>query len=305
MRKFTYLILCLLMCAIARPGNCVNNAGTATAAFLKLPVDARSVGMGEAVVGAPHGAMALFQNPAGLVNSTTVSFAFSHALMMEDISYDVFGAAIPLGKRGVIGIGAQYMNYGSFDSLDNTGASAGSLAPKDSAFVLGWGMAINSDIIAGVAVKYIDSEIYTSADTMAVDVGLLLKGDDISLGFAMQNLGKGMKFNNEVSSLPVNIKFGVYIPANVNLDLFADINFPKDGSTWLALGGEYTFYRKDDWILFGRTGYNTAANDTGEINGISAGFGLAKNNLTFDYAFKTMGLLGSTHHIGLTYLLGK
>jgi hypothetical protein len=305
MRQFTYLILSLLMCVAVRPGNCANNAGTATAAFLKLPVDARSVGMGEAVVGSPSGAMALFQNPAGLTNNKTTAFAFSHALMMEDISYDVIGAAVPIGDKGVIGIGAQYMKYGSFDSLDNTGASAGTLAPKDSAFALGWGMRINSDIIAGAAVKYIDSEIYSSADTMAVDVGILMKGDDISLGFAMQNLGKGMKFNNEVSSLPVNVKFGIYIPANVDLDLFADINFPKDGSTWLAIGGEYAFYRKDDWILFGRTGYNNAANDTDGINGISAGFGLAKNNLTFDYAFKTMGLLGSTHHIGLTYLLGK
>ena len=293
------------MCAIARPGNCVNNAGTATASFLKLPVDARSVGIGEAVAGSPRGAMALFQNPAGLANNKTTAFAFSHALMMEDISYDVFGMAVPMGKAGVLGIGAQYMKYGSFDSLDNTGALVGSLAPKDSSFVLGWGMKIDGDIKAGAAFKYIDSEIYGSADTTAMDLGLLLKGDDISLGFAIQNLGKGLKFNKEESPLPVNMKFGVYIPVNVKLDLFADINFPRDGSSWLAVGGEYAFYRKDDWMLFGRTGYNTAANDTNEINGISAGFGLAKKNLTFNYAFKTMGLLGSTHHIGLTYQWGK
>ncbi|MDO8803878.1 MAG: PorV/PorQ family protein [Elusimicrobiota bacterium] len=304
MKKTTYLISGLLMCAAAGTGLCANNAGTGTAAFLKLPVDARSAGMGEAVAAGARGPMALFQNPAGLADGSA-ALSFSHALLVEDISYDVLGAAVPLGEAGVIGAGAQYLKYGSFDSLYNNGDSAGSLSPKDTAYSLGWGMALNDDIMAGAAVKYIDSRISGSAATTAMDLGLLINGEELSVGFTAQNMGKGLKFNKESSPLPVNIKLGVNIPFREKWQWAADFNFPKDGPVWLAAGAEYAFIQKDSWTLFGRAGYNTAANDTEGINGVSAGFGLSGKKLSFDYAFRTMGMLGSTHHLGLTYRLGK
>lgn len=304
MKKTTYLIACLLMCAAARAGFCANNAGTATASFLKLPVDARSVGMGDAVAAGARGAMALFQNPAGLADSST-EISFSHAMLVEDISYDVLGAAVPIGEKGVIGAGAQSLKYGSFDSLYNNGDSAGSLSPKDTAFALGWGMALNEDIMAGAALKRIDSKISGSASTSALDLGLLISGEELSVGFAAQNMGKGLKFNKESSPLPVNVKLGLYIPFSEKWQCALDFNFPKDGPVWAGAGAEYAFIQKGSWTLLGRAGYNTAANDTDGVNGISAGFGLKGKNLAFDYAFKTMGLLGSTHHLGLTCRLGK
>lgn len=305
MKKHTFLILSLLIGGAARTGCCANTAGTATAPFLKLPADARSTGMGEAAAGGASGAMALFQNPAGLARNSGVALAFSRALLIEDISCDVLGAAVPLGKTGVIGVGAQYLKYGSFDSLDNNGVSAGSLSPRDRAFSLGWGMRLGGDIMTGAAVKYVDSAIYGSAATTAMDLGLLLNGEDLSVGFTAQNMGKGLKFNKEASPLPLNIKLGVYIPYRASWVWVMDLNFPNDGSAWLAAGGEYAYELKGAWTLFGRAGYNTAATDTEGVNGITAGFGLAKNNLNFDYAFRTMGLLGSTHHLGLTYRWGK
>ena len=304
MKKTTYFIACLLLCAAARAGFCANNAGTAAASFLKLPVDARSVGMGEAVAAGARGAMAIFQNPAGLADSAT-EIGFSHAMLVEDISYDVLGAAVPLGEKGVIGVGAQFLKYGSFDSLYNNGDSAGSLSPKDTAFALGWGMALNEDIMAGAALKRVDSRISGSAATSALDLGLLISGEELSVGFTAQNMGKGLKFNKESSPLPVNVKLGLYIPFSEKWQAALDFNFPKDGSAWLGAGAEYALLQKGSWTLLGRAGYNTAANDTDGVNGISAGFGLKGKNLAFDYAFKTMGLLGSTHHLALTCRLGK
>ncbi|OGS07847.1 MAG: hypothetical protein A2270_01760 [Elusimicrobia bacterium RIFOXYA12_FULL_51_18] len=300
MKKPVYLILSLLLCAAARQGLCADSTGTGTAAFLKLPVDARSGGMGEAVCGGAGGAMALFQNPAGLAGNRGASISFSHALLMEELSYDVLGAAVPFRKAGIIGVGAQYLKYGNFASFDNTGSGVGTLSPRDSAFSLGWGMNIAEDIMAGAGVKYIDSRISGSAATTAMDLGLLVKLENISAGFAAQNLGKGLKFNEETSPLPLNIKFGVDIPYQEEWRWAADINFPNDGLVWLAAGGEYAFDLKP-WTLLGRAGYNTAAWDTRELNGISMGFGLANKNLTFDYAFRTMGMLGSTHHLGISY----
>lgn len=305
MKKTLRLFLTLLMCAAARQGFCANTAGTGAFPFLKLPADARSAGMGEAVAGAASGPMALFQNPAGLVHAKAAGFAFSHALLVEEISYDVLGAALPLKNGMVISAGAQYLRYGSLASLDNTGAPAGSLSPKDGAFALGCGLSLYEDIAAGITVKYLSSKVSDSATTAAMDLGFMLSDESFSIGFTAQNMGKGLKFHEEESPLPVNLKFGMSVHYVDNWLLTADFNFPKDGSAWVAAGAEYAFARKENWALLGRAGYNTAAIDTEGINGFSAGFGLVRNSLSFDYAFKTMGMLGSTHHLGLTYRLVK
>ncbi|MBI4352092.1 MAG: PorV/PorQ family protein [Elusimicrobia bacterium] len=305
MKKTLRIILTLLLCAAARQGYCANTSGTGAVPFLKLPVEARGAGMGEAVAGAASGPMALFQNPAGLVSNKTVAFSFSHSLLVEDISYDVLGLALPLKSGGVIGVGAQYLQYGSMKSLDNTGAPAGTLSPKDSAFAAGYGLSLGEDVMAGATAKYISSKISGLAATSALDFGLLMYDESFSMGFTAQNMGKGLKFNKEESPLPVNLRFGVNVHYVENWNFAADFNFPKDGTAWAAAGAEYAFARKGAWKLIGRAGYNTSAADTKGVNGLSAGFGLALNSLSCDYAFRTMGLLGTTHHLGLTYRLGK
>jgi len=49
-----------------------------------------------------------------------------------------------------------------------------------------------------------------------MNLGLLISGEDLSVGFAAQNMGKGLKFNRESSPLPVNIKIGVSMPYRAN-----------------------------------------------------------------------------------------
>ena len=305
MKKNARLILILLLCASAQAGFCADKAGTAAGAFLKLPADARSAAMGEAVCAGASGAMALFQNPAGLAVSTGSFVSFSHSLLAEGISYDVLAAAVPYRKLGVISAGVQYLKYGAMDSLDNTGAPAGSLSPRDSAFALGLGRRLSPEVTAGAVLKYIDSRISASAATAALDLGLQADGEDLSAGFAVQNLGGKLKYNKEASPLPVNVKLGVNIPYKENWRWAVDLNFPNDGGAWLAAGGEYAFDFKDEWKVFARAGYNTSEMDNKGLNGVSAGLGLAKKSFAFDYALRTMGLLGLTHHLAVNYRWGK
>ena len=304
MKKNARIILSLFLCATASTGLCADKTGTGAAAFLKLPVDARSAAMGEAVCAGASGGMALFQNPAGLAGAEDKTVSFSHSLQVQDISYDVLGTAIPLKKLGVLGVGVQYLQYGTIDSLDNTGADAGSLSPRDSAFVAGLGRKLGPDVNIGVAVKYIDSKISGSASTGAMDFGLQANGEDLTAAFAIQNIGGKLKFNDEAAPLPTNVKLGVNIPYQEKWQWAVDLNFPNDGGAWLAAGAEYAFEFTGDWKAFGRAGYNTAATDTKGVNGISAGLGLAKKSFAFDYAFRTMGLLGMTHHLAVNYRWG-
>lgn len=293
----------LLLCAAARTGLCANEAGTGAAAFLNLPVDARGAAMGGAVAGSPRGGMALFQNPAGL-GAGPGSVAFSHSLLAEDISYDALAAAVPL-RYGSLGVGAQYLQYGSLAALDNTGAAAGTISPRDGAASLGYGIALMKDVYLGAAGKYINSRISGSASALALDAGLLVGGDELSVGFAAQNLGKPMKFRDEGAPLPANYRAGLYAHYSPALHWSVDINFPRDGRAWIGAGAEYALARGEAWSLLARAGYNTAALDTKRVNGLSAGFGLAHKGIALDYAFRTMGLIGGTHHFGLACRLGK
>lgn len=303
MKTTAYLISCLLLCAAATAGYCSDKAGTSAGVFLKLPTDVRSAGMGEAYGAGGSGSMALFSNPAGLAGLPGASAGFSHALLVEDLTYDVLGAAVPLKKAGVLGVGVQRLAYGSMDSRDKNDLPSGTLSPSDAAYLLGWGINLDKDIALGAAGKYIDSKISGSASTLAADLGVLISGEDLSVGFAVQNLGKGLKFNTVTSPLPVNYRLGFSIPYKGNWEWTADINFPNDGAAWAAAGAEYAMDLRD-WALSLRAGYNTQALDTKGINGFSAGFGIERKRLSFDYAFRAMGVLGSTHHLGFSYRWG-
>jgi len=300
MKKRAWIVLGVLLCAWARAGYCANKTGTGTAGFLKLPADARSAALGETSAAA-GGPAALFQNPAGLAAGGR-GVSFSHALLAEDLTYDALGAAFPLAG-GVAGAGAQYLRYGSMESLDNTGAAAGTLAPRDGAFALGYARPLGADVLAGGAVKYIDSRISGSASSAALDLGLLVNAEDFHIGVAAQHLGKGLKFNKEESPLPTNLKLGLRIPYG-KWEYAADFNFPKDGPGWAAGGAEYVFAPGDGWTLACRAGYNNAAPDAGGVSGVTAGFGLGLGRFSLDYAFRSLGMLGGAHHVGLAYSFG-
>ncbi|MDA8243418.1 MAG: PorV/PorQ family protein [Elusimicrobia bacterium] len=294
----------LLTCAAARAGVCADKTGTGTAAFLKLPVDARGAALGETAAVPAAGAMALFQNPAGLAYGGAAAFAFSHSMLVEDLSYDVLGAAVPLRSAGTVALGAQYLRYGSIDSLDNTGAPAGTISPRDSAISAGYAFAATEGFYLGGSLKYISSRISGSARTAAADLGLIVEDDEVSAGVAVQNLGKGLKFGSETSPLPYNVKLGAAAHFSGNWRWAADFNFPGDGPAWLGVGAEYSFVSGPGLTLLGRAGYNTSALDTREINGLSLGFGLARGPLSLDYSFSTMGMLGSNSRLSLAYRLG-
>lgn len=298
MRTRAWLILAVLLCASARAGLCANKTGTGSAAFLKLPADARAAALGETSAARPGGPLALFQNPADLAAARGAA-AFSHALLAEGVSYDALAGGYPLGG-GVLAAGAQSVSYGSFASLDNTGAPAGSLSPRDGAYALGYARRLTDGVLAGGAAKYISSKISGSASSAALDLGLSVFADDFYVGAALQNLGKGLKFNKEESPLPTNLKLGVLIPYK-RWNYTADLNFPKDGPAWAGGGAEYTFEPGGAWTLAARAGYSSSAPDAGTLSGLSAGFGLYFGKFTLDYAIRSQGLLGSTHHFGLAY----
>jgi hypothetical protein len=299
MRTLGALILTALL-ASGRPALAASDNGRVSGAFLRLPTSAASVGMGEAGVAVVSGSPAIFMNPAGLSGVKGGFASFSHAVWADTLNFDVFSAAFNTPYGGVAGVGLRYLSYGKMDALDNTGAPAGSLTPRDLAAEAGWAAELEPGFAAGFTVRYIDSRIKRSASTFAADAGITKRVGRTYFGAALQNVGGGLKFGKEEYPLPRNLKLGFAMPYGKDLLGVFDINVTRGSNPWLAMGGKYTSLLRDDLALILRAGYNTSSNDTGGINGFALGLGLSTPDLAFDYSLRTMGELGPTHHIGVS-----
>jgi hypothetical protein len=275
--------------------------GTVSGLFLRLPPSAAGAGMGEAGAAVVAGSPAIFVNPAGLAGVKGGYASFTHSSWADSLTYNAVSAAVKTRSAGVFGVGLRYLSYGEMDAYDNTGVSAGGLAPRDLAAEAAWATELNWDRTLGVSVKYINSKIVRNASAFAMDFGIMQRVDRVFLGAALQNSGGGLKYGEEAYPLPLNLKLGVGVPYGQNLLAAFDLNVTRGANPWAAAGVKYTLPVSGGASLSLRAGYNTASGDTGGVNGFSAGFGLAGESLAVDYALRTMGELGLTHHLGLSY----
>lgn len=275
-------------------------AGTATAQFLKLGAGARAVGIGEAYSGVVDDSTALYWNPAGLNEITGNSVVLMHALWFEDIAYDWISYGKSLGRKGVIGVGVQYLSYGSITQTDATGLETGSFLPTDMAASLGYARSIGG-VDVGITAKYISSKITHTATAFAVDAGVqdCVCNDKLTLAAVVQNVGAGMKFVTEEDPLPMNVKLGAGYLVKQNWLVALELNAPSDNDLAIGAGMEYRYAISEKISTAIRAGYNTISKDTGGLNGISAGLGFTYMKYTIDYAFAPYGDLGTTHWISL------
>lgn len=285
------------------------SVGTSGAQFLKLGVNARAIGMGEAYSAVADGSDAIYWNPAGLARIENRSVSFMHAAYLKNIFYDFTSYAHRIGSVGTFGIGIQYLNATSIDETDEFGTSVGTFKPYDLAVSVGWARSFRfelleteKEMIFGLSGKFIRSKIIETASAGAVDFGIswnMFEKCWVSVG--AQNLGSKLKFKEESFELPVNIKLGssyvVYKPVLLALD----VNFPRDNDPNASFGVEYkTSITSDIWFA-ARGGYNSRS--TKEITGLSslsAGVGLEWKGYGIDFAWVPFGKLGHSYRVSLS-----
>lgn len=282
-------------------GSFAADAGTVSGLFLRLPPAAGGAGMGDAGVAVAAGSPAIFINPAGLAGVKGGYASFTHSSWADSLTYNAASAAVRTRRAGVFGVGLRYLSYGEMDTYDNSGLRAGSMAPRDVSGEAAWATDLNWDRSLGVSVKYISSRIMRDASAFAMDFGIMQRVDRVFFGAALQNSGGGLKFGDETYQLPLNLKLGVGLPYGRNLLAAFDLNVTRGANPWVAAGAKYTMPVRDGTAMTLRAGYNTASSDAGGVNGFAAGFGLAGEKFSADYSLRTMGELGLTHHLGLSF----
>lgn len=313
-----------------------SNAGSTAYSFLKIGVGAKSQAMAGAYVGLADDITSLHSNPAGLVapvyDLRTPSdfyyegesdyeqiplkqiefkqnrFIATYISYLVDFQSGFLGYARKLNDRSSLGISLQYLDYGSFDRLDESGVPLGTFSSYDMALGVTFAKRINRELSLGITGKFILEKIDSlSSDAMALDIGALYRFDDgrTSLGVAIRNFGSQLNgmTDSHKDNLPFLADVGMsHSLRGLPLTIDADLSIPADNNVFFAIGGQFEafdpFFLRVGWTSMGQD-YKTGANND-SFGGFAGGFGYKYQDYAIDYSYSSYADIGNVHRVSFS-----
>ena len=304
------------------------------ALVLLLPVGARAVGMGQAVVAGMPGTEAVWWNPAALARAERIEAAIHHSQTIIATG-DAVSIAYP-SLVGVIVASANILNYGEQRVTLGPDGSVGTILPRSFVFAGTYASPIGGRLNAGLTFKVIQLRLDCSgectdvptfvASTTALDIGAQyepLPRLPLRLGAAVRNFGLRLQVNDEEQAdpLPTRLQVGVrylayemvrdtadtlarrpgeLVPDEIGVSVACDILSRTDlDDPSLRIGAEVVVNRRVQL----RGGY---VFDRSEASGPSLGIGVTAGSLAVDIARTFEGFSADAGqapvHLSLSYL---
>ena len=318
---FTLLLIVLVACPIAFSQR---KAGANSAAFLKVGVGARAVGMGSASTTIGGDVEQMFWNPAGIaLRDQKLQAAFSYNNWLAGIKQNVGSLAYNWEGVGTIGIG--FISFGVSD-IQATRDPFNDLSTNptydymDIAAQITFARRVTDRLSLGITGKYIREKIDDlTASAVAFDVGSLY---DIGfmgwkVGARLSNIGGDIKYYDFSSPIPITFSMGSSIaPLNTESQvgrLAVDLVKQQDYVAYFNLGMEYEVEN----MLALRAGYKLNYSDVEDpgrtsrnpiqtsIEGWSLGGGVHTNwsdyDVHIDYAFTDMKIVKDVHRFSIRF----
>ena len=278
--------------------------------FLSTHVGARPSALAGAVVAHRGDIHGIYFNPAGLGAISQQVASATYLKHVLDFQSGFLGYAHPIRKRGVIAGAINYIDYGQFEERDESGQQIGTFNANTIVITGTYATQLMDSLLIGVSGKYIRSVIQAfTADAIAADVGLVYAVpyiDDLTVGVAVLNTGQALSaFVDDKERLPQKIIAG-FSKKLAHLPLLLNVNGYKvsgDDDIQFAVGGEFNIAPGVNLRLgYDSIGRDQLVNsDLDRLAGISVGFGFARNEYQLDYAFSSMGQVGSLNRVTFTY----
>ena len=272
---------------------------SAGAAFLKIPVDARVCGIGEAAAAYIDNASALYYNPAGLANIESFNLLFMHNEWLLDMNHEYVAVGFGSNGIGTFGLSFNYWGSGEIQGITIRGDTVPGyyFSASDWCLNFGYGKAFGKSAF-GLGFKFIGEKNESlSTSAYAGDIGGMfeLPITGLKTGFSLTNFGSKLKLDQESFSLPISVRLGWSYDLRV-FGLSQDFIFSNTEKFGIALGAEYRVKE----ILSLRLGYRTSS-DTEGFSNLRAGLGVFFKGFGFDYAFAPYGKLGLTHRFSISF----
>ena len=308
--------------SVARP-LLAQKPATEGALFLLLPIGARTVAMGQAVVGDQPGSEAVWWNPSAIARADRRELAIHHSQTIVATG-DAVTVIVPSALLGVLAIGANIVYYGRQEIRDTVN-TVGVLIPQNIVYAATYATPVAKRFSAGISYKIVQLRLdcsggcagvpTVSASSSALDAGVqasLAGLAPATLGIAIRNIGPRLQVNDQSQSdpLPTRIQAGVAatipqvhrrepeLDMRVTADLLDDVKFRAPSLRFGASLG----YRERAFV---RGGYVFDRGD-GEGDGPAFGLGVVAGNLVFDIARIVRGLSAESGqpptYVSLRYL---
>ncbi len=302
-----------------------DRAGTVGFQFLKIPTDARSIALGEAVATHADDANALFWNPALAAVGGGYQLSASRASYYDGTLFTTnqVAATAPLGAF-TIGLSLQTLDSGEMDvttEFDPTGTGE-QFRFLDMAAGLTVSQRLTDLFAYGVTVKAVHESVAdVSTTTAALDLGIHYRigTTGAAMGVAIRHFGLDgtpsgsitrtdpgapggtvTESDFETITLPTTFLLGLSYelwrdrPGQA-LTLSTQLYRPNDNAESLGLGAEYTF---NDLLVL-RGGYRLGVEEY--VASVGGGLRVAAlgAQTRIDYGFTRLERLGNVHAFGL------
>lgn len=263
--------------------------------FLNIGASARASALGSAYTALADGSNAIYYNPGGLALAKR-EVSLMHSDLALDSSYDFASAAFPMG--GFTGaFSFTRLDHGGLDGRGSGRESSGGFSASDKAVGLGLGW-LAGGFRLGAGAKLLSSNIAGyGASTLAFDLGAVRKvsGAPVTVGLAVRNLGRGLKFIEKREALPLTVSAGAAFGILPSVNLAAEVSqWVRDHRTSFSLGTEYGLIGN----LALRGGY--AAGSAGTTGSVSGGVGFSAGAMKLDYSFSPFGEFDTTKKFSLS-----
>lgn len=288
-------------------------------AFLRVPVSARSVAMGESGVALLDGADAFFLNPAGLAapngdaRSTAQWKMAGEAAVTHHEAFSIFhqDAGVLNLARGKEALALQFQTFYSGDvaQTDEVGNPLGNFGLVDLALQLGYARVVSPGLRLGGTVGYVKERVASSsAGTWAFSAGGIWNPGSLPglrVGASVRQLGGSPHFEIDGTqgvqvSLPATVQGGASYSSRIGESghwaVAADIRKAADESATEHAGVE------GGWSVLAVRAGGRFGTDVGHF---TAGLGVNSGRFTLDYAFLPSNAdLGDSHRLELRVKFG-
>ena len=282
------------------------------ALFLLLPVGARSVGLGQAVVADRSGSESVWWNPAAIGAATRREAAIHHSQSVAGTG-DAVTIVVPSSLLGVLALSVNIFDYGEQQSNPETFPSddgGGTIIPRSFVYAATYATTLGSYVTAGLTYKLIQFRIDCtgpcpdnatfSATTSGLDLGaqfMIKRSFPLIIGVAARNVvGLKLQVNDSPQSdaiprrLQVGVQYRLEVPPKFAPETAVRLGFDVADEVEIRgpvprFGADVAF--RDRFHI--RAGYAFEATRS-EAGGPSIGLGLTAGNLVFDVARVLAGL---------------